>query len=312
VAERRAAIIARRQPIGARKIHWRRHLEGYAFMAPWLVGFFLLTVGPMLASVLISLTNWDMMTPAKFVGLGNFNRMLSDTEFWISLYNTAYYTFLSVPLHLAAALLVALVLNARFRGMTFFRTCFYIPSVTPAVASALLWVYLFNTDFGMVNLGLQSIGLPNIGWLTDPKAAKPAFIIMGFCTIGGAMVIFLAGLQSVPEALYEAASIDGAGPFQRFLHITFPMISPVVFFNLVLGIIGSFQVFNNAFIMTSGGPRDSTLFLVLHIYNHAFMNFHMGYAAALAWVLFVIVLIFTLIQFLLANRWVYYEGGAHE
>jgi len=281
-------------------------------MAPWLAGFFLLTAGPMLMAVYIGLTTWDMLTPARFVGAGNFIRLWNEPEFWVSLYNTAYYTFLSVPLHLAAALVVALALNTGLRGMSFFRTCFYIPSVTPAVASALLWVYLFNTEFGIVNLALQAIGLPGIGWLTDPRAAKPALIIMGFWTIGAAMVIFLAGLQSVPETLYEAGSIDGAGSFQRFRHITLPMISPVVFFNLVLGIIGSFQVFNNAFIMTNGGPRNATLFLVLYIYNHAFMNFRMGYAAALAWVLFAIVMIFTIIQFRLAGRWVYYEGGSRE
>lgn len=276
-------------------------------MSPWLIGFLALTAGPMLASVYLAVTSWDLLTPPTFVALANFGRMWKDELFWKALYNTAYYTFLGVPLHLLAALVVAMLLNRDLPAMTFFRTCYYIPTVTPAVASALLWTYVFNSDFGVLNLILSQLGLPTAKWLADPTAAKPAFILMGFWGIGGPMLVFLAGLQGVPQSLYEAASIDGAGSFRRLRAITLPMISPVIFFNLVLGIIGSFQVFTAAYIMTDGGPRNATLFLVLMIYRHAFKNFRMGYASALAWTLFLIVLVFTLIQFRLGSRWVYYE-----
>jgi len=302
------------EPVGSarRRVKWRRHAEGYVFLAPWLAGFLVLTAGPMVASVAIALTQWDLLTPPKYVGLANFDRLLKDELFWTALYNTAYFTFLGVPLHLVAALGAALALSSVKRASSFLRTCYYIPTVTPAVASALLWVYIFNSEFGIANILLRSIGLPGVLWFADPVAVKPAFILIGFWSLGNAMVIFLAGLQGVPQSLYEAAMIDGAGGVQRMLHVTLPMISPVVFFNLVLGIIGAFQVFTAAYIITNGGPVNATLFLVLMIYRHAFENFRMGYAAALAWVLFVLVLIFTVIQFRLANRWVYYEGGVRD
>jgi multiple sugar transport system permease protein len=281
-------------------------------MAPWLVGFLVLVAGPMVASIGIALTSWDLLRPPKFIGFDNFVRMWNDNLFWMSLVNTAYYTFIGVPLHLMAALVVALSLNAGRRGTNILRTAFYVPSITPAVASALLWYYILNADFGLANAALRLVGLPTVGWLTNPAAAKPALILMGLWSIGPAMVIFLAGLQSVPDALYEAASLDGAGSWARFRHVTLPLISPVVFFNLVLGIINSFQVFTQAFIMTDGGPEDATLFLVLLIYRHAFQFLRMGYAATLAWALFAIVLFFTIIQFRVANRWVYYESAPRE
>ena len=290
-----------------RRVNWRQHVEGYLLMLPWLVGFIALTAGPMLASLYLAVTSWDLLTPPSFAGWANFERLWGDELFWNALYNTAYYTCLGVPLHLAAALLIAMLLNRNVVGMSFFRTCYYIPTVTPAVASALLWAYVLNSDFGVLNLLLRYIGLPGVKWLADPEMAKPAFILMGFWSLGGPMLVFLAGLQGVPQSLYEAASIDGAGSMRRFLNITLPMMSPVIFFNLVLGIIGSFQVFTAAYIMTDGGPRNATLFLVLMIYRHAFKNFRMGYASALAWMLFLIVLVFTVIQFRLGNRWVYYE-----
>ena len=262
-------VVQQRASAPPRKTNWRRHLEGYLFMSPWMLGFVVLTAGPFVASLVLAFVEWDILRPPKFIGLGNFGRMVADERFAKSFYNTAYYTFIGVPLHVLAALGMALVLN----------------------------------------LMLNSVGLPKVPWLISPNAVKPALILMGFWELGVPMVVFLAGLQGVPETLHEAASIDGAGRLRRLIHITIPMISPLIFFNLVYGIIGSFQVFTQALIMTDGGPADATLFVVLLIYRHAFQYFRMGYAAALAWVLFCVVLVFTLIQFRLANRWVYYEGG---
>ncbi len=286
-----------------------RYAWGYFFVSPWVLGFLVFTAYPMVYSAIISFTKFDLLSPPKFIGLDNFGRMIHDDLFLISLGNTAYYTFLSVPITLALALVMALALNQKLRGINVFRTMFYLPTVTPQVASVVLFVYMFNYDFGFFNWMLGWFHIPPVNWLGDPNWVKPAFIVISLWGVGAQMVIFLAGLQSVPEALLEAASIDGAGILRRFWHVTVPMITPVIFFNVVLGIIGSFQIFTTAFIATGGGPVNSTLFYVLWIYRHAFENFRMGYAATLAWVLLAIILIFTLIQFYLARRWVYYEGG---
>lgn len=262
----------------------------------------------MLASAYISLTDWEIVTPAHWVGLAEFQKLLRDDRFYLALSNTAYYVVLGVPTHVALALVAALALNLRLRGIGVFRTLYYLPSVTPAVASAMLWLWLFNAEFGLVNLALRAIGLPGILWLQDPHWSKPAFILMSYWSIGGQMVILLAGLQSIPQHLYEAAAIDGAGRLARFRFVTLPLLTPSIFFTLIVGFIGAFQVFTAAYIMTSGGPENSTLFYVLYLYRTAFENFQMGYASALAWVLFVIILAVTLLQFRVANRWVFYEG----
>jgi len=292
----------------ARRRRWQRHVLGYVFIAPWLIGFFVFFAGPMLASAVLAFTNYDILSPPKFIGLGNFERMIGDELFYAALYNTAYYTFLAVPLQVALALLLAVALNIKVRGVNIFRTAFYLPAITPAVASVILWVYIYNPDYGLANTALHFFGVKPIGWLWDPIWSKPALIIMSLWTIGTQMVVSLAGLQSVPDVLLEAASIDGAGRLRRFWHVTVPMVSPVIFFNLVVGIINSFQVFTAAFIATGGGPRNTTLFYVLHLYYNGFRDFRMGYASALAWVLFCIILVFTLIQFWLAQRWVHYES----
>jgi len=276
---------------------------------PWLLGFLVWVVGPMIASAVMSFTEWKILTPPEWVGLGNFVKMFRDPIFKLSLWNTVYYTFLGVPIFLVASLATALVLNLNLRGMSLYRTLYFVPSLTPAVANALLWVWIFNPDFGLANAFLGSIGLPPQKWLFDVRLAKPSFIIMGLWGVGQQMIVFLAGLQGIPTELYEAASIDGANSWQRFRNITIPMLSPTIFFNLVIGIIGSFQVFTTAFIATGGGPQNATLFYVLYLYRNAFQYFKMGYASALAWVLFLIVLTFTLIQFRLARRFVYYEMG---
>jgi multiple sugar transport system permease protein len=291
----------------------REALEGYAFIAPWLVGFFLFTAGPMVASLAISLTQWDIITPAKFLGVQNFRQMYLDKLFWTALYNTAFYAFLAVPLHVAGAFALALCLNVRIRGIGLFRTLYYIPSLAPAVANAILWLWLFNPDYGLLNELLDAFRLPaHPMWIYDPELAKPSLILMSMWGIGAAMVIFLAGLQGVPQELYEAAQIDGAGVLTRFRRVTVPMVSPVILYNLIVQIIASWQVFTYAYIMTQGGPLNATLFYVLHLYKQAFQLLHMGYASALAWGLFAIILAFTMLQLKLANRWVYYEGGLRQ
>jgi len=252
---------------------------------------------------------WDLLSRPAFAGTENLRKMLDDPLVGLSLFNTAFYTFLGVPIHLAIALLLALALNARLNGIALYRTAFYLPSVTPAVASAVIWIQILHNDYGILNALLTGLGLPALRWLTDPNLAKPAFILMTCWTIGPQMIIFLAGLQGVPEALHEAAQIDGATAWQRFWAVTLPMLSPVIFFNLVIGIIGSFQIFTAAFVMTGGGPVNATLFAVLYIYRNGFQYFSMGYAATLAWMLFLIILVFTFIQFRLARQWVHYEGG---
>lgn len=275
---------------------------------PWLLGFVIFTAGPMLASAALAFTSYDILTPPRLVGLSNFTRMLNDELFTMSLYNTAFYTFIGVPLHIFVALLAAMLLNVKAPGIRFYRTAYYMPSITPSVANALLWLWIFNPDFGLANVVMSSLSLPPQRWLWDVNLAKPSFILMSLWALGSQMITFLAGLQNVPPHLHEAASIDGANAFQRWRLITLPMLSPIILFNLIMAVIGSFQVFNVAYIATEGGPENATLFYVLYLYRNGFEYFKMGYASALAWVLFVIILVFTLIQFKLSNRWVYYEG----
>lgn len=285
-------------------------VDGLVCVFPWIVGFVVFIAGPMLASAYLAFTQYDISFAPKFIGLENFESLLvGDPLFWTSLYNTAYFTLLFVPLHLFLALLAALALNIRLRGISLYRLAFYIPSITPAVASAFLWMWIFNPDYGLANITLALVGLPPQTWLFSESLAKPSFVILSLWGLGSAMIIFLAGLQSVPESLHEAAAIDGAGTFRRFWHVTLPMLTPVMFFNLIIGIIGSFQIFTTAFIATQGGPNNATLFYVLYLYNQGFQFLHMGYASALAWVLFLIILAFSLIQVRIADRWVYYEGG---
>jgi multiple sugar transport system permease protein len=291
-----------------RKYRPQAIIEGYLFCAPFLVGLIAFWVAPMVYSIILVFMSWDLLRPPQFTGLDNVVKMLADPLVGTSLFNTAFFTFLGVPIHLAVALVLALALNLKLRGVAVYRTIFYLPAVTPAVASAVIWVQILHNDYGILNAVLQAFGLPALRWLTDPALAKPAFILMTTWTVGPQIVIFLAGLQSVPEALHEAAAIDGASAWQRFWGVTLPMLSPVIFFNLVIGIIGSFQVFTAAFIMTSGGPQNATLFAVLYVYQNGFQYFSMGYAAALAWMLFWIILVFTFLQFRLANQWVYYEA----
>jgi multiple sugar transport system permease protein len=291
------------------RLQRREAIDGYLFISPWLLGFILFVAGPMIASVVLAFMEWDLFSPAKWVGLANFRGMAGNNLVWLSLWNTAYYTFISVPLTLMVALGTAMLLSLPLRFQAAFRTFFYLPAVMPAVANAVLWFWILNPDVGLANALLRLLGLPESQWIWDPVSAKPSFILMSLWGIGNTMVIFLAGLQGIPQTLYDAAEMDGANVWHRFRAVTLPMLSPVILFNLVLGIIGSFQVFTNAFLMTNGGPQHATLFTVLYLYRLGFEQFRMGLASAVAWLLFAVILVFTLIQLRLSDAWVYYEGG---
>ncbi|MGQ9629870.1 MAG: carbohydrate ABC transporter permease [bacterium] len=283
-------------------------VEGYLFVSPWIAGFLIFIGGPIVMSFFYSLTDWHILRPPQFVGLKNYIQILPrDRLFWQALKVTFYYT-LGVPLRLGGALVVALIMNQKLRGMGVFRTIYYMPSVVAGVAVALLWLWIFNPEMGILNLILAKFGIKGPEWLWSEKWVVPAFIIMSLWGVGGSMIIYLGGLQSIPTALYEAAEIDGAGIFQKFWSITLPMLSPVIFFNLIMQIIDSFQVFTNAFIMTNGGPANASLFYVLYLYRNAFEWFKMGYASALAWVLLLIIMFFTMLVFKSSALWVYYEG----
>ena len=292
-------------------------LAGFAFIAPWVIGFILFTAGPMLASLFISFHSWSMLSPPEWAGFENYQRILSDDPlFTISLWNTVYYVVGSVPAAIGLSLGLALLLNRTLPGMGIFRTIVFLPSITNVIAVSVLWLWIFNPEYGLLNAGLRLLGIDGILWLQSEVWAKPALILMSLWGVGGSTIIFLAALQGIPRDLYDAASLDGAGAVNRFFHITLPMISPAMFFSLVIGIIGSFQVFAQAFVMTGaaqpgaeGGPNNATLFLVLYLYKKAFQEFRMGYASALAWLLFFIILAFTLLQKRLSTRWVYYEAG---
>jgi multiple sugar transport system permease protein len=286
----------------------REAIDGYLFIAPWLIGFVVFVSGPMIGALLLSFMDWDLFNDPEWIGLENYQQLTDDPLVVKSLLNTMFYTFLSVPINLVVALFAAMLLNAQVRGQPFFRTAFYLPAVMPVVANAVLWFYILNPEAGLANALLERLGLPESQWLFDADSAKPTFILMGLWGVGNTMVIFLAGLQGVPSSLYDAAHIDGANAWQRFRVVTLPMLSPVILFNLVLGVIGSFQIFTSAYLLTDGGPNNSTLFSVLYLFRLGFEQFQMGYAAAFAWLIFFIILFFTLIQLKLAQRWTYYEG----
>jgi len=263
----------------------------------------------MVVSFLLSLAKWDILSPPTFVGLSNFQQILYDPLFSKAVYNTLVYTVVNVPLSLTGSLSLALILNRRVPGVSVFRTLFYLPELTPVVAASLIWAWILNTHFGIVNYFLSKLSLPPVPWLESTKWALASLILINLWTVGGSrMLIFLAGLQGVPEELYEAAALDGASAWIRLLHVTLPMISPVIFFNFLLGIIGSFQVFTPAYVITNGGPADSTLVYVLYVYRNAFQYFRMGYASAMAWVMLLVLLGFAWMQLRLMQRWVYYEG----
>ena len=289
----------------------REARAGLLFVLPWLLSLLIFTTYPVLAAFYLSLTDYNVVQPPTWVGLQNYHTMLTaDPAFWISVKNTAFYTLLAVPLGLAGSLALALLLNLRVRGLAVYRTLVYLPALTPPVVSTIIFIGMFDPEGGPINAILQQVGLPALGWLNDPTWAKPALIMMSLWGLGAGALIFLAGLQEIPQALLEAAAIDGAGPWLRFRHITLPLLTPVILFNLVVGVIGAFHVFTPALVSggTTGKPLESTLMLMVHIYRNAFRYFAMGYASALAVVLFLAVLMVTWAIFRSAQVWLYEVG----
>jgi len=301
VAQRRRPRLTQRR---------REELMAYLLISPWIIGFLVFMLGPMLASLGLSFFETNMFS-SSFVGLDNFELVFSTdltrSLFWKSLYNTAYYAVLSIPLTIGVGFIIALLLNQKIRGQSVYRVLYYLPSIIPSIAASMVWLYLFQADYGIVNWVLGLFGVDGPRWLLDTKTAKLVFVIMSVWGAGGNMLVFLAGLQGIPTELYEAATIDGAGPWRRFTHVTLPMISPTLFFVLVTSIIGSFQVFGSVYVMTGGGPANSTLMYVLHLYLVAFRQYRLGYASALAWIFFIILLALTLLVFRSSRAWVYYE-----
>ena len=288
-----------------RRTAWQQW-SGILFAVPWLLQFVLFIVIPFAASFWLSLTDYRFRGFPRMIWFENYVDLASDEVFLKSIFNTLYYTVFHVPGVMIISFFIAILLNQKVHGMPLFRTLFYLPTVTAGVATAMLWLVILQPT-GILNQALGLIGIPGPRWLTSTQWAMPGLIIMSFWTVGTTMILYLAGLQGIPQHLYEAASIDGAGLLRRLWHVTIPMMTPTIFLTLVLGIIGSWQVFTQALILTGGGPANATLFVLLYLYNKAFLIFQMGYASAIAWVLFVIILIFTLINFAMARRWVYYE-----
>ncbi|MEZ4867178.1 MAG: sugar ABC transporter permease [Caldilineaceae bacterium] len=288
----------------------REYIAFYLFASPWLLGLLIFTLGPMIASFLLTFTDYPVIVPPKWVGLKNYIDMFTDDKLvWQSLRVTLLYSLGAIPLALAFSFSVAMLLNQRIKGVKVFRTIYYLPAVISGVPVALLWMWMLNPEFGLVNNALRWFGIKGPQWFFSTTWVIPSFIIINLWSIGVTMVIFLAGLQGIPDHLYEAAEIDGARRWHKFRHVTLPMMSPIILFNVVIGIIDSFQIFTPAFIITNGGPANASLFYGLYLYNNAFKFFKMGYAAALAWLMFLIILALTGLVFRSTGRWVYYEGA---
>lgn len=289
----------------------REALAFYLFASPWIIGFLLLTVGPMAASLYFSFTNYDLFDPIQWVGLQNYTDLLtSDGTFRHAMFNTFYFVAVGLPLNLVLALGTALLLNERMKGITIFRALYYVPSLVPAVASGVLWISLFDPQYGMLDAGLRLLHFSSIDWLSDPTWTKPAIIITLLWGVGGGMIIYLAGLQNIPEHLYEAAKIDGAGAWGRFRYVTLPLLTPSILFQLIIGLIGFFQIFDQIYVLTSNHPGEDTITFMYYLFQTAFGSEtnQMGYASAQAWIFFVIVMAVTLLVFRTSARWVFYEG----
>ncbi len=285
----------------------REWFAGYLFAAPFIFGFLAFYAFPMGYSFWMSFQKWDLLSPPKFIGLANYTKLLHDSFANLSLSNSFYYTVIAVPLQLILAFALALALTQPLRFRDLYRGGFYMPILIPIIASAVVWQRVFHPEYGILNEALGWFGIKPRMWLFDPGLTKPAFILMSFWMIGRMMVIFIAGLGNIPTSMYEAASLDGAGALSKLRHITIPLMTPLIFYNMVIAIINSFQTFIPAQVITQGGPENSTLFVVLNIYRQGFDYFNMGYAAALSWEFFVIILGFTIAQFYMSNRWVFYE-----
>ncbi|MBQ0165849.1 MAG: sugar ABC transporter permease [Treponema sp.] len=281
---------------------------GWLFVSPWIIGFICFTLGPMLASLYLSLTRYDGRNAPVFIGLDNFKTLFHDPKVWNSLKVTFKFAFMSVPLGIISGFLLACLLNTKLKLVNFWRTLFYLPAMISGVVIAMLWRGLFDDQYGIINYLLRSIGLNGPKWLNDPKYTLYCFLFLTVWGCGGGMIIYLSGLQSIPTSLYEAAELDGCNRFRKLIHITIPQMTPILFFQLIMGIIGAFQFFSEPMILTKGGPADSTMFYNLYLYNNAFKYQSMGFASALAWVLFVIILILTMLVFRSSELWVFYES----
>jgi multiple sugar transport system permease protein len=292
----------------------REEREFYLFISPWIIGFILFDAGPIVASFVVSFTNWSLLEAPKWIGLTNYQKMIGDQFFYTAIWNSLYFGIASVGLGLIVSFLLALLLNQKVPGIALFRTIFYLPSVVSGIAVAILWIMILNADFGLLNTALGWIGIDGPGWLIQPQWTKPALILMSLWQgAGAAMVIYLAGLQNVPTHLYEAAEIDGAGPWGKFWNVTIPMMSPIIFYNLIVGFIASLQGFVLVLIMTTDGrPANAALMIGLYLYRQAFVFFNVGYASAIAWVLLMVIMLFTAAQFFFAKYWVFYEGEARR
>jgi multiple sugar transport system permease protein len=296
---------------GRSSMRKREALEGVLFLSPWIIGFLVFVAGPLIASFALSFTKYNVLRPPQFIGLQNYVFAFTKDELFLpSIVRSLYFAVLLVPLGMAGSLILAILLNQKLWFTTLWRTLYFLPTLTPLIAAALLWRWMLNPDVGLVNYLLSLIGIKGPGWLSSIEWAVPALVLMGlWASIGGSrMIILLAGLQDVPKELLESAEIDGAGPWAKFWNVTLPLITPTVFFNLVLGIIFALRTFETAFITTNGGPARATWFISLHIYQNAFVTFDMGYASALSWVFLVILFIITYSQFKLSGQWVFYPG----
>jgi len=293
----------------ARREAW----EGYLSVSPWVIGFLLFSLGPIVASIYFSFTEWSITRSPTWVGFHNYVRMFTkDQLFWQALKVTSYFVVLSLPLKLVCGLGLSLLLNLKVPGMNVYRTIFYIPAVISGVAVSLMWMWLLHPDTGVINTLLEMIGIKGPSWFWDPHWALPSVALMSVWSVGGSAVIYLAGLQNIPPHLYEAAEIDGASRWHRFWKITLPLLTPTLFFQLIVEMIGSFKVFTQAFVITQGGPLKATYFYLFYFYEEAFQNFNMGYASALALVLMAVILIVTIILNYTSSRWVYYESESES
>jgi multiple sugar transport system permease protein len=288
----------------------KKHLTGYLFISPWLVGLTVFTLWPFVQSIYLSFTRYNIVSPAKWVGLANYKMLLTqDGLFWQSAWVTVKFALVSVPLAIVAGVTLALLLNANVKGITLFRTIFYLPSIVPTVATSVLFIWLLNPTIGLVNRLLAVAGIHGPAWISTAPWAFYSLVFISLWGVGGSMIIYLAGLKDIPSHLYEAATIDGASPRMKLRHITLPMLTPVIFFNLVMGIIGTLQYFTQAYVMTpGGGPGDSTYFYSLYLYNRAWKYLDMGYASAMAWMLFLVIIVLTWVVFRSQKRWVHYGG----
>lgn len=291
----------------------RRNLRnGLLFAAPYILGFLGFTLYPLCASIYYSLCQYNVIRPPVFIGFENFRSLFFDDPlFWKALYNTLFFTVFSVPLGLAFSIGLALLLNQKVRAMSVYRTVFFLPTIVPIVASSVLWMWVLNPESGLINGAIRQIfGVDGPGWIADENWSKPSLILMSLWGVGGAMVIFLAGLAEVPQSLYEVADIDGAGRWAKFRHVTLPMLTPTILFNLVMGLIGAFQYFTQVYVMTAGKgtPVDSTMLYALYLYRNSFYYLRMGYASAMAWLLFLVILSATLLVLVSSKRWVHYHG----